>query len=86
MFNTSNDLAIEGVRKTVKVNSIFNTEDVLEFHFGPDKRSLHLAECTISFSCIIPSNFIADNGFCSKSKIYKILLINLIIMTHFYSV
>ena len=72
-FNTSNDLALEGVRKTVKVNAIFNTEDVLEFHFGPDKRCLHLAESTISFSCVIPSGFIVDNGFCAKSKIFEFL-------------
>lgn len=36
------------------------------FQIGTDKRALFLAETTLSFSCILPYDFIPDNGFCSK--------------------
>jgi hypothetical protein len=69
-YSTKNEYSIVGTRKTIKLNSIFNTTDVLEFHVGIDKRCLYLAESTLSFSVILPEHFIPDNGFVAKCEFF----------------
>ena len=64
MFSFSNnfvndDKGIEGA-KIVKMTSLFNNRNSVEFSFGPDKRCIKLSESQLSFAVELPSNYLPD--------------------------